>query len=434
MEADAKVTRWMIVGLLACFSLMSYVLRMNISIASKLMMPEFGLTQVQIGQIFGSFMLGYALFQVPAGILGDRWGPRRVLALAALWWGITTMLTAFVPGLLTRSTIGAFAALIATRFFLGVGEAATYPVAMRAIANWIPASGRALTNAIVIAGATVGSAATPPLIAWLMIRHGWKSSFYITGATALLLSLVWWILSTDSPDHSNAKIRPRSNHDGDAILRATRQSHAGTEWAKMLRHRNLWILAVSYMFDSYVLFIFVFWLYTYLTDVRGFSLLRGGLFTSLPFVVASIMTPIGGHFCDRFCVRFGARRGRRIVPVASLLLSGFFLFCGAKVANPYVAIAVLSLSVGFIESTEGAYWSTSTDIGGDNAGASGGVMNMFGNFGGVFSTALVPVLVSHFGWLVALGSATVLASIAALLWLCVHADRVDMVNPVETRS
>ncbi|MGH9726313.1 MAG: MFS transporter, partial [Candidatus Acidiferrales bacterium] len=116
MHSDGKAGRRMIVALLACFSLVSFVLRMNISIASKLMMPEFGLTQIQMGQVFGIFMLGYALFQIPAGILGDRWGPRRVLAVAALWWGITTMLTALIPGTLVRSSLGAFVALFATRF------------------------------------------------------------------------------------------------------------------------------------------------------------------------------------------------------------------------------------------------------------------------------------------------------------------------------
>jgi ACS family glucarate transporter-like MFS transporter len=158
---------------------------MNISIASKFFVQEFGLSQIQIGQIFSSFMLGYALFQLPAGILGDRWGPRRVLTLAAVWWGTTTLLTAIVPGIFARTAIGAFGGLIAIRFLLGVGEAATYPVATRAIANWIPPSGRGLTNAIVIAGATMGAATTPPLVSWLMVTYGWRASFYITGLPTL---------------------------------------------------------------------------------------------------------------------------------------------------------------------------------------------------------------------------------------------------------
>lgn len=430
MQSDGKSARRMIVALLACFSLVSFVLRMNISIASKLMMPEFGLTQIQMGQVFGVFMLGYALFQIPAGILGDRWGPRRVLGLAALWWGITTMLTAFIPGTLVRSSLGAFGALFATRFLLGVGESATYPVATRAIANWVPASGRALSNAIVIAGATIGSALTPPLIAWLMIHYGWRTSFYVTGFIAFILSFVWWAASSDSPEHRKARKRGESSPEFDATKRAANVIAARARWKAIYRNRNLWILSISYMCDGYVLFIFVFWLYTYLTDVRGFSLLHGGLFASLPFTVASIMTPMGGHLCDRLCVRFGPRRGRRITPVGCLLLSGVFLFWGAKAHNPYIAIAVLSLSVGFIESTEGAYWLTVTDIGQDSAGGAGGVMNMFGNFGGAISTALVPVLVSHFGWLVALGSGTVLALVGALLWFWVHTERDSPADPM----
>ena len=411
--------RWQIVVLLATFSLISYVLRMNISIASKFLILEFGLTQVQIGQIFASFMLGYALFQLPAGILGDRWGPRRVLTLAALWWGTMTILTASAPGIGTRVGVGVFASLILVRFLLGVGEAATYPVATRAVANWVPTSDRALTNALVIAGATLGSAATPPIISWLMVRHGWRASFHITGTAAFFLALVWWFRSKDTPDgnHQTGRRDQNSTESKNAIM-----SPAGNGWTRILRRKALWILAVSYMFDSYLLFIFIFWLYTYLTDVRGFSVLRGGLFTSLPFLVATIMTPFGGHVCDRFCFRFGARRGRRIAPVGCLLLSGVFVFCGANVANPYVAIAVLSLSVGFIESTEGAYWSTSTDIGRSYAGAAGGVMNMFGNLGGVFSTAIVPIFVKHFGWPTALGSGTVAALIAGLLWFLVQVE------------
>lgn len=427
MKENAKAKSWTIVVMLAGFSLMSYVLRMNISIASKFMMPEFGLSQVQMGQVFSSFMLGYALFQIPAGMLGDRWGPRLVLALAGLSWGITTCLTALIPGVLATSAASIFVCLLLIRFCLGAGEAATYPVATRAIANWIQPSDRALTNAIVIAGATAGAAVTPPLISWLMIHHGWRSSFYITGAASFLFSLIWWIKGADAP--KKASRIPQLGNAAPRAKQETADSAKKASWRAVLGKKNLWILSIGYLFDSYVLFIFVFWLYTYLTDVRGFSLLRGGFFTSLPFVVASVMTPVGGYVCDRLCVRWGARRGRRIQPVLSLILSGACLFYGAKVADPYVAITVLALSVGFIESTEGAYWSTANDIAERYVGAAGGMMNMFGNLGGVFSTALVPVLVKHFGWLVALGSGTVTAGIAALLWFWVHVERETVIYP-----
>jgi ACS family glucarate transporter-like MFS transporter len=419
MRERSKPKAWLVVTLLAGFSLMSYVLRMNISIASKFMMPEFGLSQIQMGQVFSSFMLGYALFQIPTGALGDLWGPRLVLALAGISWGLTTFLTALVPGTLVSSATAVLIALMVIRFCLGAGEAATYPVGMRAIVNWIEPSQRALKNAIVIAGATLGSAATPPLISWLMVTYGWRSSFYVTGAAVFVVSLIWWIKGADSPDQS---VRQASAVAGDPSAQTPADTPSGKlgSQKEVFRKKQLWLLSVGYLFDSYVLFIFVFWLYTYLTDVRHFSLLKGGFFTSLPFIVASGMTPLGGYICDRLCRRFGPRRGRLIQPVISLLLAGACLFLGAKVANPYIAIAVLSLSVGFIEGTEGAYWLTATDIGHGYAGAAGGMMNMFGNFGGVISTALVPVLVQHFGWLTALGSGTLAAIIAASLWFWVR--------------
>jgi len=199
MQRVSKAKPRLIVTFLAALSLVCYVLRMNISVASKFLLVEFGLTQIQIGQVFSSFMLGYALFQLPAGILGDRWGPRRVLTLAAIWWGTTTVLTAIIPGLLANTALGALGGLIAIRFLLGVGEAATYPVATRAIASWIPPSGRGLANAIVIAGATLGAASTPPLVSWLMVSYGWRMSFYVTGLAAFLLAIIWWLFSSDAP-------------------------------------------------------------------------------------------------------------------------------------------------------------------------------------------------------------------------------------------
>src|SRR4051812_6856525 len=147
-----SAVRWKIVGLLTGVSFVSYVERMNISVAAKFMAPEFGLSQIQMGQVFSSFMLGYAISQVPAGRLGDLLGPRLVLAVAAVWWGVLTLFTGLLPGVVVSGTMGVFFTLIAIRFLLGVGEAATYPVAARTVANWMPDSQRAISIAILTAG------------------------------------------------------------------------------------------------------------------------------------------------------------------------------------------------------------------------------------------------------------------------------------------
>ena len=183
--------RWLIVALLSGISITSYLQRMNISIAAKFMMPELGLTQIQMGRVFSSFLIGYTIFQIPTGILGDRRGPRLILALSVVTWGVMTVLTGLVPGILLTGT-AALTSLMVIRFILGVGEASTYPVAALGVARWSPVSERALAQAIVVGGLSVGSTITPPLIALLMVKVGWRESFYLVSAVAFVIAVLWW--------------------------------------------------------------------------------------------------------------------------------------------------------------------------------------------------------------------------------------------------
>ncbi|HKO41787.1 MAG TPA: MFS transporter [Pyrinomonadaceae bacterium] len=430
IRTSATSARRVILLILTAFSLVSYVQRMNISIAAKYMMPELSLSDIQMGQIFSSFMLGYALFQVPAGILGDRLGPRFLLTASTCWCGIATLLTGAIPGLVIKDEVAIFTSLIVLRFLLGVGAAATYPVAARAIANWIPVLKRGVSNAIVVAGLSVGAAITPPLISFFMVKFGWRVSFYVSSSFAFLVAIAWRWYATDHP-----KQNPRvSQKELDLILGAQGQATPNgldlAGWRRGLRSKAVWLLSVSYFFSGYVLFIFVFWFFLYLVEVRGFSILSGGFFTSLPFVISTVLTPFGGTLSDFFSAKLGRRWGRRIVAISGFGLSAIFLFWGLKADDPYLAIAALSLSVGFEQFTEGAFWSTAIDIAGPYAGAIAGLMNMAGNLGGVVSTALVPILVSQFGWTFALGTGSVLALVAGLIWFGIQSDHeISSQNP-----
>ena len=394
-----------LVTLLSAFSLVGYVLRMNISVASPYMMAELHLDKVQMGQVFSAFMLGYALFQVPWGVFGDRIGPGLTLAVAGALWAVTTMLTGLAPGILVPYGTASLVALMGIRFLLGVGEAAAYPVASRAVASWLPSSRRALSFSALIVGMAIGSAFTPPLVAWVMVNAGWRVSFYLTAFIALVLT-VGWVAA-----FATGLRRPV---DGGRASAATRGS-----WLGVLKNRDIALMSLSYFFDSYVLFAFVFWLYVYLTEQRGFTIMQSGFYTALPFAVAIPLVPAAGYICDTLAARYGAW-GRRIVGMTGLALSAVFLVVGINVSSPAQALAGLSLAVGFLLCTEPAYWSTSMDLGGAYAGTAGGVMNMAGNLGGVVSTALVPVLVSHFGWPFAFFSAAGCALVGAALWLVVR--------------
>jgi ACS family glucarate transporter-like MFS transporter len=403
--------------MLSAFSLVGYVLRMNISVASPFMMASLGLDKIQMGQVFSAFMLGYALFQVPWGMSGDRLGPERTLTWAALLWVATTALTGFVPGWLVPVGAASLAILMLLRFLLGLGEAAAYPLAARAIASSMPTTERAGSFSALIVGMAIGSAFTPPLVSWAMVTLGWRTSFYLCALPALALAIWWHRATRSSPDTLKALRDP-----------GTRSAeHAGGRWSSLsvLKDRNIAWLSVSYFFDSYVLFVFVFWLFLYLLEERGMTVMSSGRYAALPYIAGMILAPAAGVLCDRLVLRWGHAWGRRSVAMVSLALSAAFLFVGVGAGSPVTAIVGLSLAVGFLLCTEGAYWSTSMDLGRDRAGTAGGVLNLAGNLGGVVSTALVPVLVKYLGWPFAFQSAAALAAIAAVLWLLVKIESPD---------
>jgi ACS family glucarate transporter-like MFS transporter len=222
--------------ILSCFSLVGYILRMNISIAAAQMLPELHLTKVQLGKLLSGFLIGYTAFQIPWGVLGDRFGARYVLAAAALVWGVASFFTGLVPGLLLQAGSASFAALYLLRLLLGLAEAAGFPVAARAVASHMPGSRHGFGYAAVVAGTAAGSSIAPPLIAFLMTTRGWRASFYITSLFSFALAAVWLLVTRPSIKGPGAS-RPSSTT---AVDRAS--------WKGLLREPMIWLLSASYFF------------------------------------------------------------------------------------------------------------------------------------------------------------------------------------------
>jgi MFS transporter, ACS family, glucarate transporter len=422
-----SVRRRMLI-LLWGFAFFSYLLRMNISIAQQYMRPELGLSDIQIGYVFSAFMFGYAIFQVPAGVLGDRFGPRLILTAAALSWAFATLLTGLVPGILVKGASAALASLLVLRFILGIGESATYPVGTRAVANWFPVSEHASANALIFTGSTLGAAFTPPLIANLMKVLGWRSTFYISAVFPFLLALLWWWKFRDRPDqHRSVSQAELALITGDEPQSGI-TTNAKESWT-LLRNRNIVILSLSYFLESYVVSIFVFWFFRYLLDVRKFSIVGSGWASSLPWIVASLAVPPFGYLSDRLSMRYGTLQGRRVVAIGCLAASAMLLLAGASVPEALIAITAISFSVGFVFSTETAYWSTAIELAGSNAGAASGFMNLAGNLGGVVSTSMVPLLVHSLGWFSALLSGSLFALLAAAFWLMLRPPPGTVAHP-----
>src|SRR3974390_1297307 len=179
--------RWLLIGWIFLISAISYLDRVNISIAGKSIAKEFQLSDIQLGYVFSAFVLGYALFQAPGGRFGDWLGPRWTLTLAVVWWGVFTTLVAVVPPGVGASLL----ILIATRVALGIGEAVLYPASNRFVAEWIPTRERGIANGLIFAGVGAGAGITPPLIVFVMENYGWRWSFVVSALIGIAAGVVW---------------------------------------------------------------------------------------------------------------------------------------------------------------------------------------------------------------------------------------------------
>jgi ACS family glucarate transporter-like MFS transporter len=404
--------------MLTAFSILSYVLRVNITVAKVQMAPALGFSTAQTGLVLSAFMLGYALFQVPMGIWGDRQGPRFTLTMCGVIWIATTVLSGLVPGILVQGSTASFVSLLILRFVLGIGIAGTYPIAAKTVHNWFPSSGRAGAMAMVIIGAPIGIAFTSPFIATVMQAFGWRATFYLTALLPIPLVVWWWLQASDRPrELAGATTKALDSAAPVGSSRASRGS-----WLKAFQNRNLLILSLSYFLDSYVLSVFITWLFTYLVEERKLKIIVSGWLACLPYLLSTALLPSIGYLSDRLSARRGGLHGRRSIAIGCLLGSALMLLIGTLTAQVPVAVGAFSLSIALLFGAEGSYWSTTIDLGDEDAGASGGLMNLSGNLGALASTLVFPILVTSLHWNGALASGAACALVSAGLWLLLHVE------------
>jgi ACS family glucarate transporter-like MFS transporter len=400
--------------LLFCISVVTYIDRVNISVTARQMMPALGLTDQQMGFVFSAFVIGYALFQIPGGWLGDRWGARLILTIALLWWSGFTALTAMAAASSFAGPLGIVGALALVRFLLGVGEAVALPNFNRAVTDWLPAHERGLGIGIAIGGIGVGAAVTPPATAWIMVNYGWHTAFYLSAALGIVLAGIWWLLARDRPaDHpwADKDAHPLSGSDHPSL------TSPAIPWDSLACTPTVWWLVLSYSCLGYVAYVYMSWFYLYLVNVRGFDILRGGFFAAAPFLAILVSCPLGGWTTDRLALRCGITQGRKFVGMAGMMLAAGSITLGAVVESPYLAIASLSLGAGWLYFTVGAYWSSTSDLSKTHAGSLSGLMNMGANIGGAISPTVTPWIANQWGWPLSLGAAALIALIGGIMWL-----------------
>ncbi len=413
--------RWFLIFWLFVLSAVSFLDRVNISIASNSIVETYGFTNIQLGYIFSSLLAGYALFQTVGGRLADRFGSRRVLAVGVLWWGLFTALTAGVS-----TKIGhALLLFISIRFLLGAGEAVVYPASNQFVARWIPVRERGIANGSIFAGVGVGAGLTPPLITYFMLHYGWRASFWVCSIIGCIAGAVWFFAARDTPqEHPSVnrseleKIRaglPTSIESGNPKSAAL----SLIPWSRVLQSKDVWAVTISYFCFGYVAWIFFSWFYRYLATVRGLNLKASGFYAMLPFLAMAVTCPLGGMISDRLTNWRGPRLGRCGVAVVGIGLASVFLAFGSQVNNARLASVVLAGGAGALYLSQSSFWSVTAGLAGPSSGSVSGFMNTGGQCGGFVTAWLTPMVAGRLGWTASFLVAAALCVVGAIAWLFV---------------
>jgi ACS family glucarate transporter-like MFS transporter len=396
--------------LLAATATAAYLCRVNISIAGALVMKEYGLTQTQMGRVFSAFLLGYTLVMLPGGLLADSWGSKRTLSLLAWGWVAVTVLQAAVPsGSASGSALAVVGLLAALRFVMGALASPTYPAALEGVSRWSAPAALGRANGLVIGSVGLGSAIAPPFITAVMVPWGWRTAMVASAVPALVIAVTWLFVRDPAPKIPMASpVAPSAS--------GARESH-GRVVARLMKAPGFALLTVSYTLQGYVGYIFIFWFYLYLVQVRHFSLVEGALVSSLPWVLSAVSIPLGGLISDRLVQgRLGPVWGRRLIPIAGMGGAGAFISIGAHTTEAWLAALALAVATALVLSVESPFWTTVAGIAGTRSGTGGAIMNTGCNIGGVVSPMLTPLLGEMFGWEPALHLAAGLSVLAALAW------------------
>ncbi len=411
-------------------SAISYLDRVNISIAAQHMQRDFHLTDIQLGYVFSAFVMGYALFQAPGGRLSDRFGPRIIVTLGVIWWGIFTSLTAAVPA----GMVGLLGVLISVRLLLGMGEAVLYPASNRLVANWIPSQERGIANGLIFSGVGAGAGVTPPLIIWLLIHYGWRESFYVSAILGCIAGAVWYVLARDTPQTHPWVNKEELRHIETGLPEPPSELEKGKAlpWATILTNKDVAAITLSYFAYGYTAWIFFSWFFIYLSRVRGLDLKSSSTYSMLPFIGMALCSPIGGWISDRLTARYGKRVGRCGIAVIGMAFAGIFVALGTGVQSPQLASVVLAGGAGALYLAQSSYWSVSADIAGASAGSVSGIMNMGAQIGGAVTALVTPMIAESLGWNASFLVAAGLCIGGSLAWLLVDPNREMVARPVPT--
>lgn len=364
---SAKQKR-LILGLLWIAFFVAYLDRTNIAVAGPTMMSAFGMSPQQFGYVLAAFTAGYALTQIPGGLLADKYGAKRFLIIALLVWSLFTGLTAIAASV---------AALIIVRFCFGVGEGLEQGAQFRAIGDTFNSSERSEASAIFLTALALGPAFVAPLAAFIISRAGWQPLFiWLALPGVVVAALVWRFFPATT---------------GSNVDVAVSSELPAMDWTKLLGDSRAWCAFASYLLFNIAFWGLLNWLPSYLSVERHIDLKTLGWATSVPYVCGFVGLLVLGRLAKTRMYRF-----RPLLLAVSYLLAAIGLYVAFTAGSAAVSVVGLSFGAFFLYGSFGPFWGISLDlVSASMRGTLSGFANFGGQIGGFFSPIVVGTIVQN---------------------------------------
>jgi MFS family permease len=376
----------------------TYIDRVNVSTASLVFKQDLHLTNAQVGLVFSAFAYPYVFFTTIGGWLSDRIGARWALTVSAVIWGSATLVTGMTTTL---------AAMLAARAVLGFGEGATFPIATRAMCEWLPERRRAFAQGVTHSSSRLGTAVTPPLVAWLIALITWRGSFVVLGIVSLAWALAWAVYFRDNPaDHFSITAKELESLPP-FVVRDRKVDPV--PWLSLAR--RMVPVTVVYFCYGWTLWLYLAWIPSFFLHSYRLDVKNSALFSSGVFLAGVVGDTLGGVVSDRILSKTGDRiMARRNLVVAGFVCSLLCILLIFFVRSISAAAICLSLGFFFAEFTIGPMWAIPMDIAPQFAGSASGLMNIGSPLAAIISPVVFGFVIDKTGnWtLPFLGSISIL--------------------------
>ena len=377
--------RYHVIGLLFCGTVVNYIDRVNISVAAPVIMKETGWDKGQFGVVFSAFLIGYALLQIPGGMIADRWGGRKVLALAFCGFSLFTALTP-----LGQST---FMMLLTMRFFVGAFESVTIPALTSLNSRWIPRAEFARAQTLSLSGLTIGQMIAYPLTTWVILHWSWPVVFYVNAALGFVWVVVWLRYATDTPEtHPYISLAEREYITAQLPPKPT----TSLPVRAVFTSSSLLVLSLSYMCFAYMGWMFLFWFPDYLVEGRGFSLSMMGTIGVAVQGAGFVGILSGGAISDRLLRRGWSSQFARVrFPGIGVSLSLPFLIGATQVQSATLCVLLLIAFYFLFTSAISGYTTVALEFNPHFAGSIFGMISMLGSFAGILGPMTAGFMLSQ---------------------------------------